>query len=215
MMENPSSFALQRRMKCPVSDKEKDLLLKARNGDVKAFETIIEDYQKKVFNIALRMIGNHDDASELAQEVFIRIFKSLKNFKGESSLSTWIYRITTNVCLDELRKRKNKNIVSLDEDVKQDDGEIKRQVEDARPTPDVIAEKNEVLRVVKEAILSLPEDQRTVIILRDIQGFSYDEIAKIMNCPEGTVKSRINRSRQILRDRLKPKLELLKGDYVK
>jgi len=215
MMENPSSFALQRRMKCPVSDKEKDLLLKARNGDVKAFETIIEDYQKKVFNIALRMIGNHDDASELAQEVFIRIFKSLKNFKGESSLSTWIYRITTNVCLDELRKRKNKNIVSLDEDVKQDDGEIKRQVEDARPTPDVIAEKNEVRRVVKEAILSLPEDQRTVIILRDIQGFSYDEIAKIMNCPEGTVKSRINRSRQILRDRLKPKLELLKGDYVK
>mgnify|MGYP000892149186 CR=1 FL=1 len=198
-----------------MSDKEKDLLLKARNGDVKAFETIIEDYQKKVFNIALRMIGNHDDASELAQEVFIRIFKSLKNFKGESSLSTWIYRITTNVCLDELRKRKNKNIVSLDEDVKQDDGEIKRQVEDARPTPDVIAEKNEVRRVVKEAILSLPEDQRTVIILRDIQGFSYDEIAKIMNCPEGTVKSRINRSRQILRDRLKPKLELLKGDYVK
>lgn len=198
-----------------MSDKEKDLLLKARNGDVEAFEMIIEDYQKKVFNIALRMIGNHDDASELAQEVFIRIYKSIKNFKGESSLSTWIYRITTNVCLDELRKRKNKNVVSLDEDVKHEDGEIKRQVEDTGPTPDIIAEKNEIRRVVKEAILSLPEDQRTVIILRDIQGFSYDEIAKIMNCPEGTVKSRINRSRQILRDRLKPKLELLKGDYVK
>jgi len=215
MMENPSSFALRRRMENPVSDKEKDLLLKARNGDVEAFEMIIEDYQKKVFNIALRMIGNHDDASELAQEVFIRIYKSIKNFKGESSLSTWIYRITTNVCLDELRKRKNKNVVSLDEDVKHEDGEIKRQVEDTGPTPDIIAEKNEIRRVVKEAILSLPEDQRTVIILRDIQGFSYDEIAKIMNCPEGTVKSRINRSRQILRDRLKPKLELLKGDYVK
>jgi len=198
-----------------VSDREKDLLKKARNGDIEAFEQLIEDYQKRVFNIALRMIGNYDDANELAQEVFIRIFKSIKDFKEESSLSTWIYRITTNVCLDEIRKRKNKNVVSLDEEVKLEEGDLQRQVEDTRPTPDVIAEKNEVRKLVKDAIMSLPEEQRTVIILRDIQGFSYEEIAKIMKCPEGTVKSRINRSRQILRDRLKPKMELLKGDYVK
>ncbi|AUS98714.1 RNA polymerase subunit sigma-24 [Clostridium thermosuccinogenes] len=198
-----------------MSDREKDLLKKARNGDIEAFEQLIEDYQKRVFNIALRMIGNYDDANELAQEVFIRIFKSIKDFKEESSLSTWIYRITTNVCLDEIRKRKNKNVVSLDEEVKLEEGDLQRQVEDTRPTPDVIAEKNEVRKLVKDAIMSLPEEQRTVIILRDIQGFSYEEIAKIMKCPEGTVKSRINRSRQILRDRLKPKMELLKGDYVK
>lgn len=196
-------------------DNEKHLLDKAKKGDIEAFEQLIAAYQKKVFNIALRMIGNYDDASELAQEVFIRIFKSLKSFKEESQFSTWIYKIATNVCLDELRKRKNKNLVSLDEDIKYDDSEIKRQVEDNRPTPDVTAEKNEIRRIVHEAIGALSDDYKTVIIMRDIQGFSYEEIAKIIKCPEGTVKSRINRARQALREILSKKRELLSGDYVK
>lgn len=198
-----------------MSGNEKDLLQKARNGDIEAFELLIEKHQKKVFNIALRMIGNYDDASELAQEVFIRVFKSIRSFKEESSFSTWIYRITANVCLDEIRKRKNKNFVSLDDDLKLDDGDVKRQVMDPEPTPEILAEKNETRKIVNEAIQSLPADHRIVIALRDIQGFSYDEISKIVNCPVGTVKSRINRARQTLREILKARMELLNEDYVK
>lgn len=198
-----------------MSDSEKLLLERSKSGDIEAFERLIENYQKKVFNIALRMVGNYDDASDLAQEVFIRVYRSIKNFKEQSSFSTWIYRITTNVCLDELRKRKNKNVVSLDEDIKFDDSGIKRQVEDDKPIPEAIVERDEVRKVVSDAINSLSDEHRTAIILRDIQGFSYDEISKITNCPEGTVKSRINRARQALKEILKTKRELLNEDYVK
>ncbi len=198
-----------------INQDEKELLEKSKNGDIEAFEKLIERYQKKVFNMAFRIIGNHDDASELAQEVFIRIFKSIKTFKEESSFSTWVYRITTNICLDELRKRKNRKIVYLDDDIKSEDGEMKRQLEDTRPTPEAAAEKNEVKRVVESAIQALSDEHRTVIVMRDLQGFSYEEIASIIKCPEGTVKSRINRARQALRDILKNKRELFKDTYVK
>ena len=198
-----------------MNGEEKSLIIKAKRGDIEAFEQLIEIYQKKVFNIALRMIGNYEDANDMAQEVFIRVFRSLKDFKEQSTFSTWIYRITTNVCLDEIRKRKNKKVVYIDEDVKNDDGEIKRQVESDDPTPELVAEKNYVKQVVNEAINMLSEEHRTVIVLRDIQGFSYEEIAKITKCPEGTVKSRINRARHALKDILSTKKELFNEDYVK
>ncbi|HOQ01130.1 MAG TPA: sigma-70 family RNA polymerase sigma factor [Acetivibrio clariflavus] len=178
---------------------EKDLVERAKSGDLEAFEQLIIGCQKKVFNIAFRMVGNYDDANELAQEVFIKAFRSIKNFKGDSSFSTWIYRITANVCLDELRKRKNRTIVSLDQDIELNDGDVKRQMPDNAPTPDMEAESNEVKSIVNESIQQLPDDYKSMIILRDIQGFSYDEISKIVNCPEGTVKSRINRARQALK----------------
>jgi RNA polymerase sigma-70 factor (ECF subfamily) len=198
-----------------MSRTEKHLLEKAKNGDVEAFESLVESYQKKAFNIAYRMIGNYDDASDLTQEAFIRIYKSISNFKEQSSLSTWIYRIITNVCLDELRRRKNRNIVSIDEGIKLDDSEVKRQIESGAPTPEEMAERNEMKKVVAEAIKTLSDEHRTVILLRDIQGFSYEEIARIVECPEGTVKSRINRARQALKDILKTKRELFNESFVK
>ena len=198
-----------------MSDNEILLLKKARNGDVEAFEKLIEGCQKKVFNIALRMLGNYDDASELSQEVFIKIFKSLGNFKEHSSFYTWVYRITSNACLDEIRKRNNCKVISLDEPVNLNDNDVKPQVEDHRPTPDMEAEKKEMKKIINDAIKSLPEEHRIVIILRDIQGFSYEEISKIVSCPEGTVKSRINRARQSLKEILKVKKELFEESYVK
>ena len=198
-----------------MSEGEKYLLEKAKQGDVKAFEELIEGYQKKVYNIALKILGNPDDAGELAQEVFIRVFKSIGKFREEARFSTWLYRITTNACLDSLRKQKNKRQVSLDEDVRREDGEMRREVEDSRPTPDIEAERNEIKKIVHAAINALPEEHRTVIVLRDIQGFSYEDIARIINCPEGTVKSRINRARLNLKEMLVSRRELLIGGYVK
>lgn len=168
-----------------------------------------------MFNITFRMIGNYDDANELAQEVFLKAFRSIKKFKGDSLFSTWIYKVTANVCLDEIRRRKNKFTLSLDEEVEYGDGELKRQIPDNAPTPDVEVETNQIKEVVNKSIQELPEDYKSIIILRDIQGLSYDEISKIFDCPEGTVKSRINRARQALKKILQGKKELLNSEYVK
>lgn len=198
-----------------MSENEKYLLVKAKNGDIEAFETLIESHQKKVFNIALRMVGNYEDAAELAQDVFVRIFKSIKGFKEESSFSTWVYKITTNVCLDELRKRKNKNTVSLDENIKVEDGEIKREIRDYKESPEEALEKKELKKAVHHAINALPDMQKTMIVMRDIHGFSYEEIAQMVKCPDGTVKSRINRARRELKEILLRKKELFGEDCVK
>lgn len=198
-----------------MSDREKLLLEKAKAGDVAAFEELIENYQKKIFNIAFRIVGNYDDANDLAQEVLIRIYKSIGSFKEQSSFSTWIYRITTNVCLDDIRKRKNRKVVSLDEEIHVDDGEVKRQIISDDPLPEETVERAELRELVAKAIQSLSEEHRLVIVMRDLQGFSYEEIARILKCPEGTVKSRINRARLALRNVLKLKREHLFEEYVK
>lgn len=194
---------------------EKVLIDRAKAGDIEAFEQLVEKYEKKIFNIALRSIGNYADASDLAQEVLIRIYKSIGGFKEQSSLSTWIYRITTNVCLDEIRKQKNRRVVSLEEEIRLDAGEIKKQYESDDPLPEEIAEKKEIGRIVENAINKLSAEHKMVIILRDIQGLSYDEISGILKCPEGTVKSRINRARMALKNILKSDKELLPYEYVK
>ena len=194
---------------------ENQLIKKAKGGNVEAFEELVKQSQKKVFNIAYKMMDNYDDANELAQEAFIKAYQSIDKFKGDSLFSTWIYRITTNVCLDELRRRKNKKVISLNENIKYNDEEIQQQIKDESPGPEQIFEEKESKKLINQCIESLPVDYKTVIILRDIQGFSYEEIAKILNCPEGTVKSRINRARKALRDIFKNKKELLNKEYVK
>jgi RNA polymerase sigma-70 factor (ECF subfamily) len=186
-----------------MSGNEKKLVEKAKSGDIGAFEKLIEGHQKKVFNIALRMIGNYDEASELAQEAFLRAFKSIKSFKGDSLFSTWIYKITTNVCLDEIRRKKKKKLISLDEDIEHDGSEFKRQIKDDSPGPESVAENNELKRMVKESINLLPGDYKVVLVLRDI------------NCPTGTVKSRINRARQALKKILQKNGELIIEEFVK
>jgi RNA polymerase sigma-70 factor, ECF subfamily len=196
-------------------ENEINLLKKSKNGDIEAFEELIDGYQKKVFNIAFRMVGNYDDASELAQEVFIKIFKGIKSFKEESTFSTWVYKITTNVCLDELRKTRNNKSISLDEELKLDDGEVQIQIVDHRPSPEIILEQKEIKKTVKKAIDNLSHEHRIVIILRELNGLNYGEIAKILKCPVGTVKSRINRARQELKEILKNNKELFNEEYVK
>lgn len=191
-----------------MNDIEKLLIKKSKSGDVEAFEQLIFDYQKKAYNIALRIMGNQEDAKDMCQEAFIRIFKSIEGFKEQSSFSTWMYRIVTNVCLDEIRKKKKNDTVSLDNTFETQNGEVHFETASDEDTPEEAFIRTEKRRIILKEINSLSEEYKTAIVLRDIQGFSYEEIANILCCSIGTVKSRINRGRNILKNRLKTALEL-------
>lgn len=176
---------------------EKELVRMAKRGEMGAFEEIISLYEKKVFTTIYYMVKNEHEVEDIAQEVFVKIYKNLKNFKEESSLYTWIYRITINVCIDELKKRKN--IVYIDEKLQTDEGEVDVQLEDISKGPEQLAEDEELKRKLTACIKKLSVDQRTMIILRDIKGFTYMEIAEMTKMNLGTVKSKINRARASLK----------------
>lgn len=169
------------------------LVEKSINGDVESFEKLISEYNRYVYNVAYRMMGNEQDAEDMAQEALIKAFKAISTFNKESQFSTWLYRIVINTCKDELRKRKEKTL-SLDDE----DG-VKHIVSSDEADPLLIYEKNEIKARVQGAIDQLSEDYKAVIVLRDLMGYSYDEIGTILDVPIGTVRSRLNRSRQKLK----------------
>lgn len=197
-----------------MSELEKLLIGKSKSGDTDAFERLIGQYEKRAYNIALRIMGNEEDAKDMAQEALIRIYKSIKDFKEQSSFSTWLYRIVTNVCLDELRKRKNIKTVPADGMIETEDGEMHLEVCIDSETPEAVYEKRERKELIVNTIGELNEEHRSVIVLRDIQGFSYEEIAVMLDLSLGTVKSRINRARHALKDKLSVRLELSKQNGV-
>lgn len=176
------------------------LVERAKRGDVEAFEQLISQHERTVYNIAYRLTGNHEDANDVAQEAFLRAFSSLPDFRGDSSFATWLYRIVNNACLDELRRRKRQRVTSLDESVTLEDGELSRQIADTSDGPEEALERVEIQRAVQESIQSLDEEYRIVLVMRDIQGYSYNEIAEALGLNLGTVKSRINRARNALKE---------------
>lgn len=194
---------------------ERELIRRAQGGDVAAFEQLINEHQKRIFSIAYRVAGNPDDAADMAQEVLVKIFKNINKFKGDSKFSTWIYRVATNTCLDELKRLKRHKAYSLDQELETEDGAVSVDVEDTAPTPEQSAERKAIRSAVNSAIAKLGEEHKKVIILRDIQGFSYEEIAKMLNCSDGTVKSRISRARAQLKKILSQDRELFSEYFVK
>jgi len=197
-----------------VSDLEKLLVKKSQSGDIEAFEQLVSAYDKRAYNIAYRVMGNEEDAKDMAQEAMLRVYRSIKDFKGQSSFSTWLYRIVTNVCLDELRRRKNDKHVSIDSTIQTEDGELHMELSSDKETPETAYERLEQRELIKKAIRELNDEYRSVIVLRDIQGFSYEEISNMLECSLGTVKSRINRARAVLRDKLKSSMELSRKNIV-
>ncbi|EMS71177.1 RNA polymerase sigma factor [Ruminiclostridium cellobioparum] len=196
-------------------DVENRLLTKARQGNVQAFEELSGSYYTKVYNICYRMLNNPDDALEQAQETFIKAFRYIKDFKGNSSFSTWIYRIATNTCLDFIRKNnKNKNTVSM-EQATFEDITVKDRLVSSMPEPEKIAETNAQKAAIKEALEKMNEKNRMIIVLRDFMGLSYEQISETLETPVGTVKSRISRARSELRELLCRDKEHLFTDYVK
>ncbi len=193
---------------------ENNLLHKARSGDVGAFEELTTAYYSKVYSICYRMLNNTEDAYEQAQETFIKAFKYIKDFKGNCAISTWLYRIATNVCLDFIRKNKKKKVISIEQSTFED-LQLKDSLVSDIPGPEKVAETNAQKQAIKEAMDKMSDNNRLVIILRDFMGLSYDEISDTMKIPVGTVKSRISRARNELRELLCTDKEHLFTDYVK
>ena len=178
---------------------EKDLIRKAKQGDMLAFEELILKHEKIVYNLALRMMNHSEDAMDISQEVFLKAYRSLSNFDERSAFSTWLYRITHNTCIDEIRKRKGKQTYSLEEDLESEDGSMQRQVADDGDTPEESLMRKEQKSEILRALDTLSEEHKAAIILRDVKGLSYEEIAEILELSLGTVKSRINRARNQLK----------------
>jgi len=192
---------------------EKNLIELSAKGNVEAFETLIKTHQKKVYNIALRMTKDPEDAQELAQDALVRAFTAIKKFRGESSFSTWLYRITINVCTDFLRKRNKAVVVSLEQGAAGNENGSPVQIPEKNPGPDELAEKNQLKEMVKQAMDMLSAEHRQVLILRDLMDLTYKDIARTLNVNEGTIKSRINRARDALKHIIVEREELFK-DYV-
>jgi RNA polymerase sigma-70 factor, ECF subfamily len=190
--------------------RESRLVQRLKRRDEDAFREMIRTYQTDVFNLVFRMLGNREEAEDLAQEVFVTVFKSIEGFRGDSKFSTWLYRIAVNTCKNRykyLARRMHHAQAPLDEISERSmsgrDGGPVVSLQAQISRPDKMLEGLQLERALKQAIASLEEDQRALIVLRDIQGLSYQEIAKITSLPEGTVKSRLHRARMALKDKLK------------
>lgn len=181
-----------------MSDEE--LIKLVKKGDIDAFEQIIKKYEKKIFSLIFNMVRNENEVEDIAQEVFLKVYRYIDKFNGDSSLYTWIYKIATNLCLDKIRKRKE--VIYIDEKLQLDDGEVDFQLQSEEKTQDELYEQKELKQKLEKCINMLPEKQKAMIVLRDIKGFSYDEISEILDLKLGTVKSQINRARLKLKDLL-------------
>lgn len=177
---------------------EKELVQRAKAGDGDAFEQLVTAYERKVYATAYRYLGNEADALDMSQEVFIRVFRFLDKFNEESSFSTWLYRITINVCKDGIKKRSGRNELPL-EMPDEEHGTYVNEISDSRYNPVEVFEKAELSRNIREGIESLPFNYKEIIIMRDICGLTYEEIAEGLKLEIGTVKSRISRARERLR----------------
>ena len=182
---------------------EELLISRAAKGDAAAFNELLGLHEKKMYAVCLRMCGNHEDAQDCLQEAMLRVYRAISGFKGQSSFSTWLYRVTMNTCLDELRRRKNKQTTSLDGLL-----DAGWSPSDDLDTPEHHAIASEKRREIQKTISELPEDMRSAVVLRDIHGFSYDEISGILGANVGTIKSRISRGREKLREKFLSKSEL-------
>lgn len=178
-------------------EEEDQLVERVRNGDGDSFEELVLENQTKVYNLALRMVGNEDDAFDMSQEAFIKAYNSILSFRGDCRFSVWLYRLTTNVCLDYLRSEARRSHVSLSY---QDDADDEKELEipDERFSPETAAEKKELREAVNRGLMKLPQDYRAILLLREIDGLSYEEIGQALDIEEGTVKSRIFRARRKL-----------------
>jgi len=181
---------------------EREVIESCKAGDERAFAEIVLHRQKRVFNIAYRMLGNLEEAKDLAQEVFISVFESIKDLKEEGKFDAWLTQITLNHCRNRwkyLKRRQYFNSDSLDDPVETENGNMPRAIVDPSDNPETLYEKKSVQQFIQGGLLKLKEDQRELLVLRDLQGFSYEEMGEWLGLPEGTIKSKLHRARMDLK----------------
>ncbi len=189
---------------------ESQLIAAAQNGDLPAFNQLVLRYQNLAYNVAYRILGDPDLAADATQDAFLKAFKALGSFRG-GAFKPWMLRIVTNTCYDYLRSAKRRPSDSLDDAM--ESGEHSPRLHDRREGPDSYVERQELSQMIQWAISQLNYDQRAVVTLVDIQGFSYEEAADILGISIGTVKSRLSRARAKLRDIMQAHQELLPARY--
>ncbi|HSG28333.1 MAG TPA: sigma-70 family RNA polymerase sigma factor [Candidatus Krumholzibacterium sp.] len=182
-----------------MKHEDANLVDRCLKGEEKAFEELLVKYRGPVFSICMRMVKNQTDAEDLAQEVFIRTFNVLDRYNPSYPFSSWLYRITSNLCIDFIRRRRS-GIVSLDEPVSGSDGEMSRQIPADTVDPGREMENREMMEVLEQAITGLPEHYRIIVLLRHQEQLSYEEISDNLGIPLGTVKARIHRARNMIKD---------------
>ncbi len=192
---------------------EAKLIELSREGDLQAFNQLVETYQNQVYNLCLRMLGSQQPAEDVTQDAFISAFKNVGKMRGPS-VKSWLLRIAANACIDELRRRQRHPQVSIDYRRDGDETETSFDVPDLTPGPDQLAVREELRHALQLELMDLPPDQRLAVVLCDVEGLAYEEIATAMKTSVGTVKSRISRGRARLREALQNKPELF-GDLVR
>ena len=175
---------------------ENEIIRSVLRGNVNDFEKLVTAYEKNVYNIALKMVGDPDDAADMTQETFIKAYRALSSFRGDSKFSSWLYRIASNVCLDFLRSRSRHPQVSLS--TVDEDDRATFELPDMRQNPEEQLMKKLGMEAVRRGLEQLPEQQRQILVLRELGGLSYAELAQTLGLEEGTVKSRIFRARKRL-----------------
>ncbi len=183
------------------------LVRQCQKGDLTAFEPLVVKYQDRIYNLCWRLCGDRQAAEDLTQEAFLKAFESLGTFRGSSSFFTWLYRIATNLALSY--RRSERRHMSLGTGVEWNDipsqaARLHRAVQDADDQPDLAVQRDEVRRIVWQAIQQLDDDHRAVVVLRDMEGLDYGEIAEVLHVPAGTIKSRLHRARMAIREKLLP-----------
>ncbi len=184
---------------------ELELIGRARNGDGDAFGTLMKRHESMIFNAVMGMVRNTEDARDITQDAFFKAYRSLKSFRGDCKFSSWVYRIAVNAAKDFLRSESRRPHISLDADTEDDDGEGQpMQIADdsTAADPQASAEASETQRIVRAALARLSDNHREILILRDIEGYSYEDIADMLGLELCTVKSRINRARIAMRQEL-------------
>jgi RNA polymerase sigma-70 factor (ECF subfamily) len=189
-------------------DPDAELMLRVKRGDTAAFEELVDKYKQPILNLVYRTLRDSSDAEDLAQNVFVQVFKSADRYRVEAKFSTWIFTIARNLCLNEIRRRSRHPAESLDAAENPDDESAGRQFEDRKnaSAPDLLL-RDELTHKVEEALAALPENQRTAILLFKEKDMSYEDISKILDCSLSATKSLIHRGREALKLKLKPYLK--------
>jgi len=187
------------------------LVKRVRSGDQRAFKLLVERYQRKIYSVALGMVRDREEAMDVSQEAFVKVYKYLDHFKGDASFYTWLYRITVNICIDVIRKRGGRSeMLEFDESIQMDTNEANLGALGTRlgTNPQKSALRKELAEKIQEALAQVPEKHRAILLLREVEGMSYEDLARTLEIPKGTVMSRLFHARAKVQKILSEYLDL-------